>query len=316
MMKAFEEPFSELAEYDLVKSTVSSKKGIAAIDGCVDPQKLHMIYGMSDDFDFKIIVTFSETKARQIYEDYRFYDPEVYLFPTKDLIFYQADIHSNDLTRQRIRTMRRLIEGRPVTVVTTFAALMSPQIPAEVIKSNILALDKRKPVDEQDIARKLVNMGYEKVYQVEGPGQFSVRGDIIDVFDLTEENPYRIELFGDDIESMRSFDIMSQRSLEKLESIEIYPASELILTRDRLEEGFDRITAEFESRYDQLRKAFKTEESARLKKYIEEKKEEALEYDNMSGLESFLRYFVDNPSTFLELFNSGSTMIFIDENIR
>jgi transcription-repair coupling factor (superfamily II helicase) len=312
-MRAIEAPLQELSAFTELDKYLDNPFACAEVIGCLDSEKLHMINGLGSQVRYRIIVTDSDLRAKEIFEDYKFYDRNVTVYPAKDLIFYQADIHSNDLTRQRIRTMRRLIEGRPVTVVTTFAALMSQQIPAEVIKSNILALDKRKSVDEQDIARKLVNMGYEKVYQVEGPGQFSVRGDIIDVFDLTEENPYRIELFGDDIESMRSFDIMSQRSLEKLESIEIYPASELILTRDRLEEGFDKITAEFESRYDQLRKAFKTEESARLKKYIEEKKEEALEYDNMSGLESFLRYFVDNPSTFLELFNSGSTMIFIDE---
>ena len=72
---------------------------------------------------------------------------------------------------------------------------------------------------EKEIANRLVVMGYEKNYQVEAPGQFSIRGGIVDIFDLTEENPYRIELWGDEIESIRSFDILSQRSIENLQEI-------------------------------------------------------------------------------------------------
>lgn len=312
-MRAIEAPLQELPAFLELNKYLDNPLACAELMGCADSQKLHMINGLGKEMRYRIIVTDSDLRAKEIYEDYKFYDRNVTVYPAKDLIFYQADIHSNDLIRERIKTMRRLIEGRPVTVVTTFAALMSPQIPAQVIKSNILAIDKRKPVNEKDIAAKFIQMGYEKAYQVEAPGQFSIRGDIIDVFDLTEENPYRIELFGDDIESMRSFDIMTQRSLEKLESIEIYPATELILTRSQLEKGFEKIEAEGKKRYKQLRDDFKTEESARLKKYIEEKKEEALEYHDMSGMESFLRYFYEEPVTFLELFSKGNTMLFIDE---
>ncbi len=94
-MKAFDSPFYSLAEYETLRNLIARGNKMVAADGCVDPQKLHMVYGISDDFDFKIIVTFSETKAREIYEDYKFYDSDVYLFPSKDLIFYQADLSGN-----------------------------------------------------------------------------------------------------------------------------------------------------------------------------------------------------------------------------
>ncbi|WP_026506909.1 transcription-repair coupling factor [Butyrivibrio sp. MC2013] len=312
-MRAIEAPLQELPAFNKLNKYLDNPLACAEVVGCSDSQKLHLISGLGKEVRFRIIVTESDLKVREIYEGYKFYDKNVSVYPARDLIFYQADVHSNDLTRERIKTLRRLIERKPVTVVTTFAALMSPQIPIDIIRKNILYIDKRHPLDLKEASAALVRMGYEKCYQVEGPGQFSVRGDILDVFDLTEENPYRIELFGDDVESIRAFDIMTQRSLEKLESIEVYPATELILTDDELYEGFEKIDAEADKRAHELRAEFKTEEAARLGKYIKEKKDEALEFHDMSGMDSFLRYFVKEPVTFLGLFEKGQTMIFIDE---
>ena len=137
-MKAFEEPFSELAQYDTLRSLLKRETGIVCADGCADPQKLHMIYGMSDDFDFKIIVTFSETKARSIYDDYRFYDPDVYLFPAKDLIFAQADISGNVITEQRMRCLQAVIENRRCTIVTTVDAFMARLAPLSSIEDAVI----------------------------------------------------------------------------------------------------------------------------------------------------------------------------------
>ena len=118
----------ELAEYDEVRKIVRQGKGTVALSGCVDSQKLHMIYGLSDGLKYKVIVTYNDLKAKEIYEEYRFYDRNVMLYPAKDLIFFQADIHGNQLVQERIKTLRRVVEGKPVTIVTTYAALMTPQV--------------------------------------------------------------------------------------------------------------------------------------------------------------------------------------------
>ena len=86
-------------------------------------------------------------------------------------------------------------------------------------RQHVIRIDRQSVLAEEELATQLVELGYEKNYQVEAPGQFSIRGGIVDIFDLTEENPYRIELWGEDVESIRSFDILSQRSIEKLESV-------------------------------------------------------------------------------------------------
>ena len=315
-MRAITTPLFELKEFEEINEYLEKPFACAEVTGCVDSQKLHFIDGLGADFKYRIIVTYSDLRAKEIYEDYKFYDRNVTVYPAKDLIFYQADVHSNEIVRQRIRTMRRLIEGRPVTVVTTFSALMVPQIRPEIIKEHILEIDRHKPIDEIEIAKKLTTMGYIRNYQVEGPGEFSIRGDIVDVFDLTEENPYRIELWGDEIQSIRSFDILSQRSLEKLESIEIYPASEIILDEKRLEEGFEKIQEDTDTIVGKLRAEFKTKEAHQLKTQTEELKEQLFELKTIVNLESYIRYFYDDTVTMQEMFPKGKSCIFIDEPQR
>lgn len=312
-MRAITTPLHELTEFEEINKYLEKPFACAEVTGCVDSQKLHFIDSLGADFKYKIIVTYSDLRAKEIYEDYKFYDKNVTVYPAKDLIFYQADVHSNEIVRQRIRCMRRLIEGRPVTVVTTFSALMAPQIKPEIIKENILSIDRHKPVDETEITKKLVAMGYIRNYQVEGPGEFSVRGDIVDVFDLTEDNPYRIELWGDEIQSIRSFDILSQRSLEKLESIEIYPASEIILDEEKLQEGMERIQEETDRCVEVLRSEFKTKEAHQLKTQTEELREQLFELKTSVNLESYIRYFYEDTVTIQEMFPKGKSCIFIDE---
>ena len=206
-MRALTTPLQELGAFEEMRAVLQKDRANLAVNGCVDSQKLHMIYGLSDGFQYKIIVTFSDLKAKELYEDYKFYDRNVRLYPAKDLIFYQADIHGNQLVTERIKCLKRIIEKRPMTIITTFAALMTPQVPIEVIEKSVIRIRKGGEVDEKQLAKQLVAMGYEKNYQVEAPGQFSVRGGIVDIFDLTEENPYRIELWGEEVDSIRSFDI-------------------------------------------------------------------------------------------------------------
>ena len=243
-MRALLAPLEELGEYEEIKKMLAKEQASVALSGCVDSQKLHMIYGLGEEFRYKLIVTFSDLRAKELYEDYKFYDRNVMLYPAKDLIFFQADIHGNQLTMERIRCLRRLMEGRPTTVITTYDALMAPQTPVDAWKRHVIHVDKRSSIEENELAARLVELGYEKNYQVEAPGQFSIRGGIIDIFDLTEENPYRIELWGEDVESIRSFDILSQRSIEKLESVTIYPATELILSEEELRSGIGKIKEE------------------------------------------------------------------------
>ena len=231
-MKAFLTPLQGLAEFEQIKEKSKTNKGILQVSGCMESQKSHLIYGLSEGISYRLILAEDERRAREIYEDYRFYDRKVYSYPAKDLLFFQADIHGNLLIRQRMKVIKALLEEKELTVVTSIDGCMDFLESLEKIKEQLIHYESDSTVDTEQLKNQLVALGYERAGQVEMPGQFSVRGGIVDIYCLTEENPWRIELWGDEIDSIRSFDPESQRSLEKLEEITIYPAVEHIGDKD------------------------------------------------------------------------------------
>lgn len=231
-MKAFLTPLQGLAEFEQIKEKSKTNKGILQVSGCMESQKSHLMYGLSGIAPYRLILAEDERRAREIYEDYRFYDRKVYSYPAKDLLFFQADIHGNLLICQRMKVIKALLEEKELTVVTSIDGCMDFLESLEKIKEQLIHYESDSTVDIEQLKNQLVALGYERVGQVEMPGQFSVRGGIVDIYCLTEENPWRIELWGDEIDSIRSFDPESQRSLENLEELTIYPAVEHIGDKD------------------------------------------------------------------------------------
>ena len=231
-MKAFLTPLQGLAEFEQIKEKSKTNKGILQVSGCMESQKSHLMYGLSGIAPYRLILAEDERRAREIYEDYRFYDRKVYSYPAKDLLFFQADIHGNLLIRQRMKVIKALLEEKELTVVTSIDGCMDFLESLEKIKEQLIHYESDSTVDTEQLKNQLVALGYERVGQVEMPGQFSVRGGIVDIYCLTEENPWRIELWGDEIDSIRSFDPESKRSLENLEELTIYPAVEHIGDKD------------------------------------------------------------------------------------
>lgn len=313
-MKAFDSPFYSLAEYETLRNLIARGNKMVAADGCVDPQKLHMVYGISDDFDFKIIVTFSETKAREIYEDYKFYDSDVYLFPSKDLIFYQADLSGNVVTEQRMECIKALCERKRCTIVTVVDAFMAHMAPLSSIEDSVLYIDEGSTISESELSEELINAGYVRNYQIEGKGQFCVRGGIVDIYPLTDDNPVRIELWGDTVDSIRTFDVLSQRSLDKLSTVAIFPASEMVMDKDRMEEGLRRIMGEASEVRQRFRDEFKTEEGANAYRIATNLKEE-LEITGRCGVntDSFIEYFYDETKSLYDYLSEKKCIYFLDE---
>lgn len=225
-MKALTGPLFELAEFEEFYKKRMQSKGMFRINGCINSQKTHMMYALGDGLKFKVIVTSSETKASQLYEEYKNLPGEALLYPAKDLLFYQADIRSRQLTRARMSVIQNVIEGIPSTIITSFDALMDQLLPMGEIKKNMIHIDYDTMIDLPQLQLQLAGMGYNREVQIEGPGQFAVRGDIVDIFPLTEENPIRIELWGEEIDKLHYFDVESQRSVEDVTSVIIAPATE------------------------------------------------------------------------------------------
>ena len=228
-MQAVLAPLMELADFqDLIKER-KKEKGMIQIAGCVSSQKTHLMYALGDGCEYRVIAFSSEEKAKKAYDEYRLFTDGVYLYPARDLLFYHADIKGNVLTDQRMQVLRALTgkeEGESVTVITTMDAFLDGLPRPEELSESRIMLSPGDVLDFTKFQERLVSLGYERESQIEGPGQFAVRGGILDIYPLTEELPVRIELWGDEIDSIRSFDVESQRSVENLQEITIYPASE------------------------------------------------------------------------------------------
>ena len=311
-MRAFLDPFRELSGFeDLIKQ--ARELGLVTVTGCIDAQKPHIIYACNNGHKNKIIVTFHEQKAKELYEDYRFFDPNAVYYPAKDVLFYQADIRGNLLTAQRIQALKAIYEQEGVTIVTTFDALMNTMVPPEKIWESVLYFEQGDTISLESITEQLVRMGYEKEYQVESSGQFAVRGGILDIFPLTEELPYRIELWGDEIDTIRLFDVESQKSVENVHKISIYPACELVLTEDEKRAGIEKLLDEAMNVSEKLRAQMKTEEAYRMKSLAEELAEQWGELSMYAGIDAYLSYFLPNRTGLLDYFSAENTTIFFDE---
>ena len=305
-------PLKEWADHEQAYKGLCQGKTVS-VSGCIDSEKINIMESLCSERRHKLILTYSEQRVRDIVMDLGLYERNVLVFPAKDLIFYQADIHGGKLVTDRMAVIRRILEGRAMTVVTTFDAIMTHMVPCDIYRDNVVDIASGSQVDEKKLATKLLNMGYERASQVDSPGQFSVRGGIIDIFDTTEDNPYRIELWGEDVESIRSFDVDSQRSYEKLEAVSIFPATELVMSEDRLKAGIEKIESDSLKAVEMLRKEFHTEEAHRLKKTIENLKEDIDIFGRMTNLESYIDYFYDNTVYLTDYFDKSDTVIVLDE---
>ncbi len=307
--------FQEIKEW-LEKKTKQKRAGALFACGCMDSQKAHFIKGLGEDFSCCLIITHHEARAREILEDYQCFDKNIMYYPAKDFIFYSADIHGNLIVKERMRVLKKLLQKEPVTIVTTIDGCMDKLLPLEIIKDHIFTIHNADIVDSEKLKSQLISLGYERVGQVEGEGQFAIRGGIIDIFPLTEECPIRIELWDEEVDSIRSFDVESQRSIEQLDEIVIYPAAEIILSKELLENGLWKLKEEEKVCEAALRKQMKTEEAHRLKTIIEEFIEQARVMQSSVALDSYLEYFYEETVGFLDCLPLKDCLVFLDEPAR
>lgn len=223
-MKAFTEPLLELAEFETIQKTKYRGKGMIQIAGSTGSQKSHLAYALSGDSRRVLYILADEEKAKEVLEEYQFLDGEVLFYPAKDFLFYRADIRGKYLVKQRMEVFRALKEEEKVTVITTIEALMDGVRPPLKIDQEVFSVCTGDTADLEELVQRLSAMGYDREVQIEGPGQFAVRGGIVDIFPLTEEMPVRIEFWDDEIDSIRTFDAQTQRSIENREEITVYPA--------------------------------------------------------------------------------------------
>ena len=306
-------PLADLQEYQDIQNNIASKHLPVHVTGCLDSQKSHLLAALGQSYPYKVMIVENEIKAKEAYDAYRMYDKNVYLYPAKDAIFYNADVRGNAIVRQRLQVLRQLLEQKPCCVITTLDGGMDRLQPLKEWAATVFTIEEAGLLEVEKLKKKLVTMGYEFVPQVDASGQFAIRGGIIDIFPLTEETPYRIELWDEEVDTIRSFDVESQRSIERVESLTIYPATEVVVDGRQMEAGIALMKEEMKEQVAVLRDQFKTEEANRLKTTVEEYLERLDNYGATTGMESAMCYFFQETESLFDFFPPEQTLFCVDE---
>lgn len=326
-MKLFLDPLEQLQVYEDIRDHLQKKSGLAAVFGVTDAAKPHLMDALGKGFLKNLIITYDEQRAREIVDAYRFFrkneESSTLYFPAKDALFYQSDIRGNALTKERLTVLRALLSEEAPVIVTTFDALLGHLPSPARVRAACLKLEAGEIVALEELKHKLVGMGYSAEYQVEQPGQFAVRGGILDIFPMTDPVPVRIEFWDDEIDSIRSFSPESQRSIETISGITVYPAGEMILTEEEIETGLKALKKDADRLYQTFRKSMQTEEAWHVKEAADYAAEQIGVLWNLDAAEGYLPYFInenlnedaDAPTGLLSYFDD-TDLILIDEPKR
>lgn len=304
------QPLKENAEFKSIISNIEKDLFPIGVYGLSESARSYFINGIYEEVNKTVfVITHSDVEARNFYEDLSLYLPNVYYFPTKEIVFYNIYAISGDLRWERLKVIRELVNKEKKIIVTSADALVSCYTPIELFKEYTFYLKVGSTLELQDISYRLIQCGYERVDMVDGKGQFSIRGGIMDIYPPISSVPYRVELFGDEIDSIRTFNVESQRSIEKVDKIEIFPAKEIILKKENIERGYRSISEDLESILKSLKIKKNMEAYEKIQKTINSNLEALKENWNFETIDSFLNYFFEEPSDFFEYMDDSIILI-------
>ena len=281
---------------DLVNK-IEEKNGPIAISGLTGVGSLQLLSGINE-FTKKpiLILTYNEIQAKRMLEDIKYFSDKVTFFPKKEVVTYDYVAESKELPYERIESLNQIISKKNYIIVTTIEAAMQKLPNKKILYKNSMEFKVGDIKNLEEIKQKLINLGYTRYELIDGRGQFSIRGGILDI-SITTEIGVRIEFWGDEIDSIRTFNIATQRSIKTLEKVKINPAHEYVL-----EENKEKIINNIKQNI--------YEESQ--EKIVEEDIEQIQEGDYISKVDKYFDSFYSEPQTILE-YLSNNCIIALDE---
>ena len=277
---------------------IKNKKGPICVSGLSDVYKAQLIGATKENLkNTCLIITYNEIQAKKIYDDVKQFEKNTFIFNKKDIVTYDYEVESYDNLYERIKVLNEL--NKKCIVITTIEAAMQKMIPKEVLYKNKIKLKVGDTIDTEELKEKLISMGYERTELTEGNGQFCIRGGIIDI-SISENLGVRIELWGDDIDSIRYFNLSSQRSTEMAEKVEIIPLHEYLLETDK-ETVCNKI---LDNNYTEKQQENAEEDVRKIK-----------EESYVSKVDKYIDYFYSKTETILD-YLPQDTIILIDEKSK
>ena len=277
---------------------IKNRKGPICVSGLSDVYKAQLISATKEKLkNTCLIITYNEIQAKKIYDDVKQFEKNTFIFNKKDIVTYDYEVESYDNLYERIKVLNEL--NKKCIVITTIEASMQKMIPKEVLYKNKIKLKVGDTIDTEELKEKLISMGYERTELTEGNGQFCIRGGIIDI-SISENLGVRIELWGDDIDSIRYFNLSSQRSTEMAEKVEIIPLHEYLLETDK-ETVCNKI---LDNNYTEKQQENAQEDVRKIK-----------EESYVSKVDKYIDYFYSKTETILD-YLPQDTIILIDEKSK
>lgn len=245
MNDVFVYPLQNSKEYKDVINCIQNNKGSLLVNGLLPVQKPHIAYSIFKDLSRQIVfIASSDLEAKKAYDDLSFYmKDKVDYLGFQDIYFYHLDAKDRNEEAKKLKVLLKLAKGKDMILVTSVEAILKKYTPKEVLLENIFTYKIGDNLKIEELSDTLVSLGYERVSKIEGFGQFSIRGGIIDIFSLEYNNPIRMELFDDEIESIRVFDVFTQKSIEKIKKFSITPSREFIYPK-KTEDSVTRIKSD------------------------------------------------------------------------
>ncbi len=317
-MHDFFRPLLENEEYLSLAKGLQKKFGYQVVYGLASSQASYLTAALISASQQPVLFLAAGSQtAKKKASDLKTLLPEreVLLYPDLDPVPFGAIAQSREVVAQRLKAAEALLDSDRVVLVAPVEALLKKLVPPETFREYCLTVDLGQKLDLQDTVRLLVDQGYERVDMVEGPGHFSARGGILDIFPLTRENPVRIELFDEEVDSIREFTAETQRSLDKLRRVIILPAKETVFSINRLSATLPGIQREFTSQKAMLLKAGKNDAYKRLNERMGELLEKIEQGATPEGTDALFPFFYPEGATLLDYFPSG-TPVFLEEPSR
>ena len=230
-MSAFAEVLKASPEYKTLEKAVKSKNLPVGVLGVSGIHKAHIINSLCGNLGRRALVIMpDEAAATKLCEDLRVFGKNSFLYPARDFSFTSAENRSHEYEQRRINALTNILNGTADIVVCSAEAAVQRTIPPEDLKKHSLTIRRGEDIKLGDITSVLLSAGYTRADMVEGVGQFSVRGGILDLFSPDDQNPVRIEFWGDTVDTMAHFDIMSQRRTDNVDKLTLMPSTEIVFS--------------------------------------------------------------------------------------
>lgn len=300
-MSCFSRILHESAEYKSILSAIKKNRLPMGVTGLSHIHKAHFAAALCEDTArCGLIITPDESQASRLAEDLNSFGVSALVYPARDFVFRTAESRSHEYEHMRLNTLGHMLSGACDIVVCPVEAALQLTIPPAEFNSKSFTVSVGDEPGPERLKTLLLNAGYTGSHQVDGRGQFSGRGGIVDFFPPDSDNPCRCEFWGDSIDSLSLFDTESQRRTENISEIKITPANEII--------GGD----DFAGVLEQFRAALRGRGSVKARASLDNDIEKLRGGARLASLDKYLPLIYKNPATIFD-YAKGS-LLFVSES--